>query len=359
MEKKAKILFVCLHRADRNPSQRFRFEQYITALEQAGFQCTFSYLLNQSDDKHFYTPGNYLQKGGILLKSIWKRLREIVGKKHDIVFVQREAFMLGTAFFEKQFSKRSKVVFDFDDSIWIQGVSEGNKSLSFLKKPDKTKDIIKAADRIFAGNRYLADYALQWNTHVTIIPTTIDTDLYCPAEKHTRNTVCIGWSGSFTTLAHFKLSLGALKRIKDKYKSKVEIKVIGDGSYVNEELSIKGLPWRMDTELDDLRKIDIGIMPLEDDEWSNGKCGLKGLQYMSLGIATIMSPVGVNKEIIQEGENGLLATTEDEWVEKLSLLIEDNVLRAGIGAAGRRTVEKFYSVNAWKEVYVKEMNALL
>ena len=267
--------------------------------------------------------------------------------------------MLGTAFFEKQFSKRSKVVFDFDDSIWIQDVSDSNKSLSFLKNPDKTMDIIKAAERVFAGNRYLADYALQWNTHVTIIPTTIDTDLYCPDNQKQGGAVCIGWSGSVTTLAHFKLSLGALIRIKNKYGSKVEIKVIGDGSYVNEELGIKGLPWKMDTELDNLRKIDIGIMPLEDDEWSNGKCGLKGLQYMSLGIATIMSPVGVNKEIIQQGENGFLATTEDEWVQKLSLLIDDTELRARIGIAGRRTVEKSYSVNAWKDIYIKEMNALL
>ena len=125
------------------------------------------------------------------------------------------------------------------------------------------------------------------------------------------------------------------------------------------ELGIEGLPWRRDTELADLGAMDIGIMPLPDDEWAKGKCGLKGLQYMGLGLPTIMSPVGVNGEIITDGVDGFLATTTDEWVEKLSRLVEDADLRCRMGEAARRTVEQRYSVTAWKDRYVQHFDQLL
>ena len=156
----------------------------------------------------------------------------------------------------------------------------------------------------------------------------------------------------FSTIKHFESALEALKIIKDKYHNKVYFKVIGDGSYANQELDIKGLPWKAQTEVSELCEIDIGIMPLPDDDWSKGKCGLKGLQYMALEIPTIMSPVGVNSDIINSGENGFLAGTTEEWVEKLSLLIEDSQLRMKVGKAGRSTVEKEYSVDVNKDKWL-------
>jgi glycosyltransferase involved in cell wall biosynthesis len=103
------------------------------------------------------------------------------------------------------------------------------------------------------------------------------------------------------------------------------------------------MPWRADTELEDLSTIDIGVMPLPDDRWSKGKCGLKALQFMALGIPTVCSPVGVNTDIIQDDENGFIAGTEDEWVEKLSRLLRVAELRQRLGQAGRATVEEKYS----------------
>ncbi len=355
-----KVLILCLHRPDRSPSQRFRFEQYLGYLSENGYEFDFSYLINEADDKKFYSPGNLQDKLRIVLKSIAKRLREVrKAGKYDLVFVQREAFMLGTAYFEKAIGRKVPMIFDFDDSIWMQLVSEANKKLGFLKDASKTSKIIGQSALVFAGNEYLAAYARKFNDQVVIVPTTIDTRAYrriSPPKKD--GPVCIGWSGSFSTIEHFALAIPALQRIKDKYGDRVTFKVIGDGKYYCKELGVQGEPWVAATEVQDLSAIDIGIMPLPDSEWAKGKCGLKGLQYMALGIPTLMSPVGVNAAIIRDSVNGFLPATEDEWVEDISLLIEDAEARERIGKAGWQTVHDHYSVDACKNLYLNYFDKL-
>lgn len=355
-----KILFACLHRPDRSPSQRYRFEQYIHYLEEQGYLSSFSYLLNEHDDKVFYAHGHYFSKLVILLKSVLKRLSEVFFKPLPaVVFVQRESFMLGSAFFEKRFAKRSQLIFDFDDSIWLQQVSEGNRRLAFLKNAGKTKEIIRAAHLVIAGNEYLASYARNYNPRVIIIPSTIDTDKYSTKEIVAKENIVIGWSGSFSTIAHFESAVEALQLLKNKYHNRLSFIVIGDPAYYNEHLSIKGMPWNAATEVEDLHRFDIGIMPLPDDEWTRGKCGMKGLQYMAAGIPTVMSPVGVNKEIIQDGENGFLADTTGEWVEKLSRLIESVELRKKFSLNGRKTIEEKYSVIANRGKYLDAVKSVM
>ncbi len=355
-----KVLFIVNHRKERSPGQRFRFEQYIPFLEANGYECHFSILLNEKDDRKFYSKGNYFGKALIFLKSLmirtgnWLKMND-----YDIIFVFREALMTGSIFFEKRFSKsRAKIVFDFDDAIWLQTVSESNKKLAFLKNASKTEDIIGLCDLIFAGNNYLAEYSKKYNQNVVIIPTTIDTDIYQSPRGESNGRVCIGWSGSFSTIEHFETAIPALKRIKEKYADKVYFKIIGDGKYYCKELETQGLPWKADTEVKDLSEIEIGIMPLPDTEWAKGKCGLKGLQYMALAIPTLMSPVGVNSEIIQNGVNGFLPDNEDEWVQYISMLVEDEPLRKKVGEAGKATVDNHYSIHAWKEKYLEYFNQL-
>ncbi|HKB42845.1 MAG TPA: glycosyltransferase family 4 protein [Chitinophagaceae bacterium] len=349
-----KILFVCLHLPDKAPGQRFRFEQYLGYLAEQGIEYRFSSLLLEKDYPYFYKKGYFFKKLRILARGFVKRFREI--KKagdYDIIFIQRESFMLGTSWFERQYAKKTKLIYDYDDAIWLDLISGANKVYRFLKNPDKTKEIIKVSGLVIAGNQYLADYAKQFNPNVVIIPTTIDTEEYKPAYKLNKNKICIGWSGSFSTIAHFKTCIEALGIIKNKYGSKVYFKVIGDENYINKELGIQGMAWKKDKEVEDLQEIDIGIMPLPDDEWTKGKCGLKGLQYMALAIPTIMSPVGVNTEIIEDGVNGFLASGTNEWVNKLSRLIESEQLRCQLGAAGRKTVEDKYSVKSQQQVYLE------
>ncbi len=355
-----KILFIAALYKDRSPGQRFRFEQYLDYLEENGFHCEFSCLVTKKTDKVFYSKGKLIYKLFILIGFIFKRLRDVSrAKNFDLVFVQREAFFLGTTYFERQLSKRTKLVFDFDDSIWLNNVSEANKNLNFLKKASKTSKIIELADLVFAGNQYLADYAHQFNNNVRIIPTTIDSREYQKIPKTKSDKICIGWSGSFSTIVHFEHIVHVLIQLKHKYQNKIYFKVIGDAAFSNKDLEVVGLPWRKDTELNDLSEIDIGLMPLPDDEWTKGKCALKGLQYMALEIPTIMSPVGVNKDIIVDGKNGMLASTDDEWMNKLSQLIESEELRTNIGVEGRKTVVNEYSVDANKKLYLRHLSELL
>jgi glycosyltransferase involved in cell wall biosynthesis len=357
-----KILFLASHRRDRSPSQRYRFEQYMDFLEENGFRCTLSPIIDARDDRWFYSEGNLFRKALILLKSLRIRLRNKRSyNQYDIVFVQREALMIGSTWFEKKIGQsKAKYVFDFDDSIWLMDTSEGNKKYEWLKNPEKTAKNIRMADLVFAGNAYLADYAKKFNPNTRIVPTTIDTDFHRPDHSlRNKEVLTIGWSGSRTTIKHFENALPYLKKLKEKYSDKIRFAVMGDASYEHAELGIKGIAWTAESEVAVLNSFDIGIMPLPDDEWAKGKCGLKGLSYMACEIPTIMSPVGVNTEIIQHGVNGLLAGTDEEWFAALLQLIESEALRKEMGRKARQTVVEKYSVEANKGLYLESLTELL
>lgn len=357
-----RILFIAPHRPHRSPSQRFRFEQYLPFLKENGFDYDYSYLISEKDDKYFYQPGNFRTKSYFFLKSVRTRMKNVrQANDYDIIFIQREAFMTGSTYFEKKLSKsKAKLVFDFDDAIWHFDISEANKKFGWLKNPGKTAKIISYADLVVAGNQYLANYAKHHSKNVVIIPTTIDTSEYKRMNIPKGNDkITIGWSGSLTTMKHFDYAVPFLKILKDKYGDKIEIKAIGDSNYVNKDLGVKGIEWTKENEVKELSSFDIGIMPLPDDEWAKGKCGLKGLQYMALEIPTVMSPVGVNTEIIKEGVNGFLASGTNEWVEKISKLIDSKELHDNMGREARKTVEERYSVNSQKENYLEQFMRLI
>jgi glycosyltransferase involved in cell wall biosynthesis len=371
------LLIIADHRLNRSPSQRYRFEQYLNYFKSEGFEWELSEIITEKDDKLFYGPGNYFAKAWILLKSFFIRFNDLRrAKKFDVIFIQREALLLGSSYFEKQFYKKNKVVFDFDDSIWLLDTSPENKKFEFLKNPDKTKINIANAHCVIAGNSFLASYAKQFNPNTVIIPTTIDSDFHISKPElrnkvldftstplsvtsRTEKKIVIGWSGSISTIKHFEIAIPALKEIQRKYPNQIEIHVIGQGSYSHPEINVISKNWSAQTEVDDLNKFDIGIMPLPNDEWVKGKCGLKGLSYMACGVATIMSAVGVNSEIITHGENGFLATTQQEWIQYLSQLIENPDLRLNLGIGGRETVVKNYSVNAHKDTYLGVLKSLI
>jgi glycosyltransferase involved in cell wall biosynthesis len=329
-------------------------------LSQEGFEITYSFLLNKLDDKIFYQHGRYLMKTFIGIKGLFIRLRDWMrAGKYDIILVYREAHFIGTPFFEKRFaSSRAKLVFDFDDAIWLNDTSEANSSLKWLKNPEKTGKIISLCDLVIAGNHYLADYARIFNPDVIVIPTSIDTNYHKPFPNLQQGPVCIGWTGSLTTIKHFQNAIPWLMRLKQNYGDKITFKVIVDAPMKWPELGIKSTPWNKNTEIKELNTIDIGIMPLPDDQWSRGKCAFKGIQYMALEKPAVMSPVGVNKDLIVENENGFLAANENEWVEKISALIDSEGLRMRIGKAGRKTILEHYSVDVQKKIFAGALQLL-
>lgn len=201
---------------------------------------------------------------------------------------------------------------------------------------------------VFAGNEHLADYASVFCSDVKIIPTTIDTDYHKRRNQNTSNRICIGWTVTETTRKYLEMVKPVFERLTLTYGDKIYFKVICDQPWNAEGIDLKNEKWNKEREIEQLEEIDIGIMPLSDDQWSRGKCGSKVLQYMAMESATVMSPVGVNTHIVTHSENGLLATSENYWYEQLSKLIENKELRLQICRAGRETVINKYSVSSTK-----------
>ncbi len=331
---------------DTNPSQRFRIEQWEPLLRARGVEITFKPFETKELNAVLYKHGQLAEKLRLVLKSFSRRFSEVrAAREYDAVYVLREAALLGPPLFERWIARTGvPFIFDFDDAVFVPYVSPSNGYLSYLKFPGKTRSICRLAAHVMAGNEYLADYAREVNDRVTIVPTTIDTAKYTVEPRAGENEMpVIGWSGSYSTAQHLSTLRGALQRLARQ--EHFLLRVIGAPGFKIDDVNIETLPWRPETEVAELRTFDIGVMPLPDDQWSRGKCGLKALQYMAVGVPTVCSPVGVNTEIIQDDENGLIASTEDEWVEKLTRLLRSAELRQRLGRAGRATVDARYSAS--------------
>ena len=353
-----KLLILAPYPINHAPSQRFRFEQYIPFLKENGVEVEIAGFLNQKTWSILYNPGHVLQKGLGLFKGLIKRLF-IPYRKYDAVLIHREAALIGPPITEWFIAIvfRKPIIFDFDDSIWLPNYSEANKFWRWLKQPQKTAYIIQKSMLVLAGNTYLSNYAAKYNANIKIIPTTIDTEYHSKSKKNKNDKIIIGWTGSSTTTEHVYVIQSVITNILNKYPHKIDFVFIS-----NHHINIPGVinkPWKRETEISDLTQFDIGIMPLPDNEWTRGKCGFKGLQYMSLEIPTIMSPVGVNKEIIKHGINGFLANTPEEWENTLSQLIENQSLRENLGKEARNTIKTKYSVEALKQEYLSLMKSII
>lgn len=328
---------------DTTPGQRFRIEQWEPYLRREGIEVVYSPFANEALTAILYRPGRFGQKVWGVSWALARRFREAwKASGFDLVYIFREGALLGPAMFERLLSWHGvPFVFDFDDAVWVRYKSPANSYLSYLRFPGKTAALCRLASHVMAGNAYLRDYAARYNERVTVVPTTIDTDAYRPLPAKQGRRPVIGWTGSYSTVQYLRLVKPALERLRKRRDFRVV--VVGGEGFAAEGVEVEHRPWRSKTEVEDLSDFAIGIMPLPSGEWERGKCGLKALQYMALGIPAVASPVGVNAEIITNGGNGLLATSEQEWEEALLRLLCDPALRASLGAAGRATVEASYA----------------
>jgi glycosyltransferase involved in cell wall biosynthesis len=341
-----RVLLLLPYAWDTSPSQRFRIEQWAPLLRAEGIELCPATLLTRAEQKLLYGKQGAGAKAAMLGRVLLRRLGQLRSlKQYDAIWLHRAAYPIGPPVLERMFCRSGvPVIMEFDDAIYLTNTSEANARWSGLKCAGKTDELCRISTHIVVGNDYLADYARPHNPNISVIPTTIDTDAYEAREEYRdSNPVVIGWSGSGTTVAHLRTLDRVLQRVAQQ--APVRLHVMGTPEYSLTGVDTRALEWSPEVELPELREFDIGVMPLPDEEWARGKCALKALQYMALGIPTVTAPVGVNADIIRDGENGFLALTEDEWVDRLLKLVRDVKLRERVGRAGRATVVAEYSAD--------------
>ncbi|HEX8327822.1 MAG TPA: glycosyltransferase family 4 protein [Hymenobacter sp.] len=346
----ANILFIVPYPHGRAPSQRFRFEQYLDELINHGHSYKIAPFLNEATWAILYKPGQTARKAWGILAGMWHRfLLLFAASNYDFVFIHREAAPIGPPIFEWIIAKvlLKKIIYDFDDAIWLANTSEANKLAGGLKWHHKVASICKWAHKISSGNAYLAGYARQFNPRAVVNPTTIDTErLHNQVRDQTApGRLVIGWTGTHSTLKYLEQVAPVLAKLEAE-GLEFEFRVISNQPPTLPLRSLVFLPWRKDTEIADLLGFHVGLMPLENDAWAMGKCAFKALQYMALGIPALVSPIGMNTEVVQQGINGFVCTTLADWEAALRLLLDEAGLRQRLGQAARATVEQRYSVQS-------------
>ncbi|MEK6480106.1 glycosyltransferase family 4 protein [Catalinimonas sp. 4WD22] len=346
--KPQQIVFLCPYPQGEAPSQRFRFEQYLDILTQKGYRYRVEGFLDKKTKRILYQPGHAIKKLLGVFKGFLRRFLLLPSlSRADYVFIHREATPLGPPFIEWIIAKvlKKKIIYDFDDAIWLPDSSGVNQFMVLLKWQQKVASICRWSYKISCGNDYLRSFARQYNAQVVLNPTTIDTEHYHKQLKNQADIpITIGWTGSHSTMKYLYPIEGVLQNLARKYDFRFV--VISDRPPEMKLENLHFIPWKEVSEVEDLLQLHIGIMPLPDDAWAKGKCGFKALQYLSLGIPALVSPVGVNAKIVAQGVNGYLCSSDQEWYDGLSKLLNDQELRRRMGTAGRKKVEEEYSVKA-------------
>jgi glycosyltransferase involved in cell wall biosynthesis len=328
---------------------RFRVAQYRPWLERAGFTLDIHPLFDREFFRLVYQPGRYVTKANALLRRTRDRLKVIRARdEYDIVMLYREAYPIGPPWLERRLARAGvPMVYDFDDAVYLPNTSDANRIIASLKNSGKIPEVLRLCTHVVAGNSHLADVARRYNRNVTVVPTSVDTAVWVPrSTPRERGTpLVIGWIGTPTT-TQYLLELGPVLQDLARTHQYV-LRVSGSVTPVQfRGVTVENVPWSLEREVELFNTCDIGIYPLPDDEWTRGKCGFKAIQFMACSVPVVASPVGVNREIVEDGVSGFLAETPERWKEKLTLLITRPDMRAALGPRGRQVIEQRYSLAA-------------
>jgi glycosyltransferase involved in cell wall biosynthesis len=347
-ERPMSVLVLAPYPFDRAPGQRYRIEQWMPRLKELGIDCELAPFEDDALYDLMEQTGRWPWKASRLLASALRRLSVIPrAARHDAVFLFREAVIFGPALIESVVARRKPLVFDFDDAIWQARPNVLNPLAPLLKFQGKTATIARHARAVTAGNDYLAEWARRFNSSVFVVPSTIEmSGEYARTKQHAHGgPLVIGWSGSFSTLQYLAQLQPVLTELGRRRPFK--LRVICNGPRPDwPGIDLEWIPWSSNAEVRDLLSIDIGLMPQPDDQWTRGKCGMKALQYMALGIPPVVSDNGVLPTIIDDGVNGFLAADPGRWLARLETLATDASLRERMGLAARRTVIERFSAAA-------------
>lgn len=356
MAKDRSVIFLVPFPRQQAPSQRFRLELYEPYLHKAGIRYSVLSFLDTDTSKRLYKKGQSFRKAWGIVRGFLRRFKHVLIDIHRYryVYVLRQAAPIGPPLFEWLIARvfRKQMIYDFDDALWITQVSEENRSAEWMKCSWKIKYICKWAYKVSAGNEYLSDYARQYSSSVFLIPTCVDIDRRHNAVKvHGTHKPVVGWTGTHSTLCFLKPFLPMLKELQQEVD--FTFLMICNKKPDLDFRDWRYIEWNEQEEVTDLLKMDIGIMPLTDTPWTRGKCGFKIIQYFSLGIPAVASPVGVNASIIEHGVNGFICDSNNEWKNALRILIENHQLRVEMGSKGREKVLTHYSTRIMAPEFLK------
>lgn len=321
------LLFLIMGR--NVPSSRTRVLAYLPELERVGW-------------KYELIAGGT----GLLAK---RSVLEAAGRA-DAVFVQKK--ILDPVFLEFLARRNRNVIYDFDDALFAD---EPTGRRWRIKRPGSLytrlhlNHTLRRARRVIAGNAYLAEYARRHGGSVSVIPTPVDVAEYHPSRRRqTAGGPVAGWIGTGRNLIYLRRLAPALRAAAAAHPG-FRLRVVSDATFELEGVPVENVRWSEAAAPVEVASFDVGLMPLDDDPWSRGKCAYKILQYMAAGVATVASAVGMNREVIEHGSNGYLAGSDAEWADALVGLFGDPDLRARFGRAGRETVDARYSLEAcWR-----------
>jgi glycosyltransferase involved in cell wall biosynthesis len=258
----------------------------------------------------------------------------------DVVYLQKKLITPLEVIFFKKYAK--KLVFDFDDAIYYR--DDMHDLLESKTRYFKFRHLVRNVDLVVAGNRILSDYASQFNKHVVVMPSAVETR-NIPLKDHNslNDKIIIGWIGSKGNLHHLKMLSSVFRRLSQIYE--IQINIVSNGSIEIPGVEVKHIPWRLESQENEIALFDIGVMPLPKNRWTEGKCGYKALQYMAASVPPVCSDVGINREIVEDGKEGFIVFSQDEFYKALVTLIDNRNLREEMGFNAREKVEKQFSVS--------------
>jgi glycosyltransferase involved in cell wall biosynthesis len=340
---------------------RYRLSQYVPHLAARGIQCRVSPFLSPSLFQDFYNPRGIPRKALAIGSAALRRIADVARSMTvDAVIIAREAMLFGPPVIEWAIGRvlRCPIVFDFDDAIFVPYSSPTyGRMANLLKCAWKTSTVLRMSRHVLAGNEYLAHYARQHNSNVTVLPTVVDLPLYQQAarQRESSQLPVIGWIGTHSTAQYLDLIKPALAELATRHQ--FVLRIIGAGIPVSiPGVHVENRPWSLERDMLDFACLDIGLYPLKDDPWARGKCAFKAIQYMAAGVASVSSPVGMVTEVVEHGVNGLLAATQYEWIASLETLLTDPALRSDLACAGRETIQKRYSLEMAAPILAKVLH---
>lgn len=330
-------------------SSRYMSYDFLDYYADAGIACDIAPLL---DDR--YLLNSQAQRRGEQMLTPWQLRRHLAAQlgrrlaavlsaaRYDVVVLEKDTIPYAPYAVDALLLARNpRLVVMYDEATYDFYAQHPNRWVRMFNQ-GKVERIIRRAAHIVAWNPSVRDYVTPLNPNVTTLTTGIDLRRYHvkPAFAPSGDRVRIGWIGTPSGYAYLHELDSVFAQLAQEHA--LELYVVSSEPYqvsASGGVNVVNRRWSVQTEIQDLQAMDIGIMPLSQDEWASGKSGCKMLQYMGVGLPVVVSPVGINAEVVDEGRNGMLARTPDEWRIKLKQLIQDVELRRRLGLAGRQYVE--------------------